>query len=60
MEKCAETEAIRVFLEFSNQAQAIKAVIDLNGRFYGGRQCRATFYPLEEYSNGKLDTEILT
>lgn len=48
-------DVVRIFLEFTNIAQAIKAVIDLNGRFFGGRSINATFYPLDEFTNRKLD-----
>lgn len=53
-----DEEAVRIFLEFSNSAQAIKAIIDLNGRYFAGRPIRASFYQLDEYSQRKLDTEI--
>lgn len=48
-------DAVRIFLEFTNVAQAIKAVIDLNGRFFGGRAILASFYPLDNFTNRKLD-----
>ncbi|XP_015514058.1 splicing factor 45 [Neodiprion pinetum] len=44
-------EAVRIFVEFKRIESAIKAVVDLNGRFFGGRQVRAGFYSCE-----KLDT----
>lgn len=53
-----DADAIRVFLEFSSQAQAIKSVVDLNGRFYAGRQVRALFYPLDWYSDRRLDEAV--
>ena len=52
-----DEEAVRIFLEFSNSAQAIKAVVDLNGRYFGGRPIQASFYPLDEYNHKKLDIE---
>lgn len=32
----------------------ISAVVDLNGRFFGGRQVRAGFYSCESFANLKL------
>lgn len=37
-------EAVRIFVEFKRMESAIKAVVDLNGRFFGGRQVKAGFY----------------
>lgn len=34
-------EAVRIFVEFKRIESAIKAVVDLNGRFFGGRQVKA-------------------
>ena len=47
-----ETEAVRIFVEFK---RAIKAVIDLNGRFFAGRQVKAGFYDVERFLNMKLN-----
>ncbi len=44
-------DSVRIFVEFTNVAQAIKAVVDLNGRFFAGRSIRATFYSLDAYTN---------
>ncbi|KAK9502092.1 hypothetical protein O3M35_012688 [Rhynocoris fuscipes] len=41
-------EAVRIFVEFKRIESAIKAVVDLNGRFFGGRQVKAGFYPAEK------------
>lgn len=40
----APDEAVRIFVEFKRIESAIKAVVDLNGRFFGGRQVKAGFY----------------
>ncbi|CAG0921153.1 unnamed protein product [Notodromas monacha] len=37
-------EAVRIFVEFRRMESAIKAVVDLNGRFFGGRTVKAGFY----------------
>lgn len=39
-----DTEAVRIFVLFGKLDSAIKAVIDLNGRFFGGRTVTAGFY----------------
>ncbi|XP_058814878.1 splicing factor 45 [Topomyia yanbarensis] len=47
-------EAVRIFVEFKRMESAIKAVVDLNGRFFGGRQVRAGFYSQERFDNMDL------
>lgn len=47
-------EAVRIFVEFKRIESAIKAVVDLNGRFFGGRQVKAGFYSIEQFANLKL------
>lgn len=47
-------EAVRIFVEFQRIESAIKAVVDLNGRFFGGRQVKAMFYDTEKYDNLQL------
>ncbi|KAF6209569.1 hypothetical protein GE061_015317 [Apolygus lucorum] len=47
-------EAVRIFVEFKRIESAIKAVVDLNGRFFGGRQVMAGFYPWEKLENLEL------
>ncbi|XP_045622288.1 splicing factor 45 isoform X2 [Procambarus clarkii] len=48
-------EAVRIFVEFQRVESAIKAVIDLNGRFFGGRQVKAGFYDHEDFKAFKLN-----
>nr|CAG4644224.1 EOG090X0BIL [Lepidurus arcticus] len=48
-----DDEAVRIFVEFKRVESAIKAVVDINGRFFGGRQVKAGFYDLEKLK--KLD-----
>ena len=50
-----ETEAVRIFVEFKRIEAAIKAVIDLNGRFFAGRQVKAGFYDVERFLNMELN-----
>ncbi|KAK9840158.1 hypothetical protein WJX74_004307 [Apatococcus lobatus] len=37
-------EAVRIFIEFERIEQATKALIDLQGRFFGGKEVRAAFF----------------
>ncbi|XP_059477929.1 splicing factor 45 isoform X2 [Neocloeon triangulifer] len=41
-------EAVQIYVEFKRLESAIKAVVDLNGRFFGGRQVKAVFYDYEK------------
>jgi len=50
-----EEEAVRIFLEFKRQECAIKALVDLNGRFFGGREVCASFYKVEDFHNNVLN-----
>lgn len=47
-------EAVRIFVEFKRIESAIKAVVDLNGRFFAGRQVKAGFYSSEKLDNLQL------
>ena len=47
-------EAVRIFVEFKRIESAIKAVVDLNGRFFGGRNVKAGFYSVEKLNNLQL------
>ena len=44
MQNVPEEEAVRIFIEFERMEAAIKALVDLNGRFFGGRTVMASFY----------------
>jgi hypothetical protein len=46
---------VRIFVGFTNQAQAVKAVIDLNKRFFNGRAIRATFYNIDDFEAKNYD-----
>ena len=48
------TEAVRIFLQFTRQESALKAFIDLNGRFFGGRSVNASFYSEERFCANDL------
>ncbi|CAH4031089.1 splicing factor 45 [Pieris brassicae] len=50
MPNSPQDEAVRIFVEFKRIESAIKAVVDLNGRFFGGRQVKAGFYMVEKFN----------
>ncbi|KAG8385215.1 hypothetical protein BUALT_Bualt03G0019000 [Buddleja alternifolia] len=47
-------EAVRIFIQFERAEQATKAIIELEGRFFGGRVVRASFYDEEKFNNNEL------
>ncbi|KAJ0182566.1 hypothetical protein K1T71_001935 [Dendrolimus kikuchii] len=54
MPNAPNDEAVRIFVEFKRIESAIKAVVDLNGRFFGGRQVKAGFYDVEKFGSLQL------
>ncbi|KAL3853330.1 hypothetical protein ACJMK2_016878 [Sinanodonta woodiana] len=53
-----DDEAVRIFIEFEKVDSAIKAIIDLNGRFFGGRIVKACFYNLDKFRRLDLADEV--
>uniref|UniRef100_A0A0N4XJ59 Splicing factor 45 n=1 Tax=Nippostrongylus brasiliensis TaxID=27835 RepID=A0A0N4XJ59_NIPBR len=51
MEGVSDELAVRIFVEFTNVAQAIKAFVVMNGRFFGGRSVAASFYSLDDFNS---------
>uniref|UniRef100_A0A8R1HUC0 Splicing factor 45 n=1 Tax=Caenorhabditis japonica TaxID=281687 RepID=A0A8R1HUC0_CAEJA len=49
-----EARQVRIFVEFTNNAQAIKAFVMMNGRFFGGRSVSAGFQNVDDYNNKKF------
>nr|VDD06134.1 unnamed protein product [Brassica rapa] len=47
-------EAVRIFVQFSRPEETTKALVDLDGRFFGGRTVRATFYDEVKFSKNEL------
>jgi splicing factor 45 len=47
-------EAVRIFVMFDRVDGAVKAHIDLQGRFFGGRQVRVAFFPEERFDRQDL------
>lgn len=50
--------AVRVFVEFEKVEHATKALIDLNGRFFGGRNVRVNFYPISDFKQLSLANSL--
>ncbi|KAK6049975.1 g-patch domain protein [Cooperia oncophora] len=51
MDGVADDIAVRIFVEFTNIAQAIKAFVVMNGRFFGGRSVAASFYSVDDFNS---------
>ena len=49
-----EEEAVRIFVKFAKQAAAMKAYIDLDGRFFGGRNVWVAFFSEADFSRDAL------
>lgn len=49
-----ETEAVRIFVKFAKQAVAMKAYLELNDRFFGGRTVWVCFYPEARFEANDL------
>uniref|UniRef100_A0A3B3RPL5 Splicing factor 45 n=1 Tax=Paramormyrops kingsleyae TaxID=1676925 RepID=A0A3B3RPL5_9TELE len=54
----SDDEAVRIFLEFERVESAIKAVVDLNGRYFGGRVVMACFYNLDRFRGLDLGDQV--
>ncbi|KAL8563504.1 hypothetical protein ACOMHN_066171 [Nucella lapillus] len=50
-----DDEAVRIFVEFERMESAIKAIVDLNGRYFGGRIVRGSFFSLDKFRRSDLD-----
>lgn len=47
-------EAVRIFVQFERSEETTKALVDLDGRFFGGRVVRASFYDEEKFGANEL------
>jgi splicing factor 45 len=47
-------EAVRIFVQFERSEETTKALVDLDGRYFGGRTVRATFYDKDKFSKNEL------
>lgn len=55
--KCPAEKAVRIFAKFVRQESAMKALVDLNGRFFGGREVEAAFFSEQKFDEAKLAPE---
>jgi len=53
-ENVPDNEVVQIYLEFKRIECAIKALVDLNGRFFGGREVQASFFNENSFSAGDL------
>jgi len=49
-----DDQAVRIFVEFTSPQSALKASNDLNGRYFGGRVVKASFYDVEKFNRYEL------
>lgn len=49
-----DEEAVRIFVEFRQVESAMRAVSDLDGRYFGGRVVRASFYDPDRFNKYDL------
>ncbi|KAG1656911.1 Splicing factor 45 [Nymphon striatum] len=50
-----DEESVRIFVEFKRMESAIKAVVDLNGRYFGGRVVKGGFYDPDKLARLELN-----
>jgi len=51
-------EAVRIFVKFERAEQALQALIDLDGRFFAGRNVKADYYPKDKFAKMEFDAPI--
>ena len=49
-----DCERVRTFVQFERLDAAIRAFVDMEGRFFGGRQIKCTFFDEERFEKGDL------
>jgi hypothetical protein len=49
---------VRVFVRFSKQSSAMRAYVDLEGRFFNERQLVVWFFPEDTFDQGQLDAPL--
>jgi splicing factor 45 len=51
---CAPDAAVRIFVQFVSPVGAAKALAEMDGRFFGGRVVRASFFSEARFEAGAL------
>ncbi len=54
----SDSEAVRIFVAFADVSSARKAVGDLQGRFFGGRTVRASYFDEGRFADRLLSEMI--
>ena len=49
-----DDKAVRIFVEFKDEASSERAANDLNGRYFGGRVVSASFYDVNKFNRYEL------
>jgi len=49
-----DQQAVRIFLEYEKVEDATKALVDMNGRYFGGRVVKARFFDPARFAAGDL------
>ena len=49
-----DQESVRIYIEFTRNESAIKAFVDLNGRYFGGRIVKGSFFDEERFAESDL------
>ncbi|CAM9551982.1 unnamed protein product [Ascophyllum nodosum] len=52
-----DTEKVRIFVAFEKQESAVKAYLEMNGRYFAGRQIAASFYKEDKFDALQLDPQ---
>jgi splicing factor 45 len=53
-----EEEAVRVYVQFQQQKEATAALLDLHGRFFGGRAVRGQYFDEIRFEKGDLAPKL--
>merc|ERR1719203_2214907 len=57
MKGLPDDQAVRIFLEYERVEDATKALVDMNGRYFGGRVVKARFYDEQRFEKGDLENK---
>lgn len=58
MKGLPDDQAVRIFLEYDKIESATKALVDMNGRYFGGRIVKARFFDPARFASGDLDKKL--